>query len=111
MAKNTTQPVPSLWENEIITESTGIINNEEFGDRRLSNLEITGIGNLQIRNTGGSSASEGGMGTGGGAEKGPGITDPGGKKEKQDADSNIKDAEAETWDPLKPKEEKAKGKG
>jgi hypothetical protein len=50
------------------------------------------------------------MGTGGGAEKGAGITDPGGKNEKQDK-GNTDSSEQDTWDPLKPKEEKEKGKG
>jgi hypothetical protein len=83
---------------------------EECGCPEPGTMEITGTGNIRIINTGGSSASEGGMGTGGGAEKGAGITDPGGKNEKQDK-GNTDSSEQDTWDPLKPKEEKEKGKG
>jgi hypothetical protein len=87
--------------------STGIAT-EKPCNKEWSRMEISGTGNIQIVNTGGSSASEGGMGTGGGTEKGPGINDPAGKKDNQ---SNSTDsADEDTWDPLKPKEEKQKSK-
>lgn len=72
-----------------------------------SNMQVTGLGKLVITNTGGSSASEGGMGTGGGSEQGAGIKDPGNNSSKENAANEKKE---ESWDPLKPKEEKEKGK-
>jgi hypothetical protein len=77
--------------------------NEQFQKLELSLYEISGTGNIEIRNTGGSSAAEGGMGDGGGTEKGAGIktTDDKDKKGTTGKDED-------TWDPLKPKEEKEK---
>ena len=70
----------------------------------LSTLEVSGTGNIQIRNTGGSSAAEGGMGDGGGAEKGAGIKETGNTtKEKGDFETSN-----DKWDPVKPKDEKEK---
>lgn len=71
----------------------------------LSNLQINGEGTIEIINTGGSSAGEGGMGTGGGPEKGAGIDEEGNEKT-----TKTKEEADETWDPLKPKEEKGKEK-
>jgi hypothetical protein len=71
----------------------------------LSMFEISGTGNIEVRNTGGSSAAEGGMGDGGGTEKGAGI------KTSDDKDKKgTTGKDADTWDPLKPKEEKEKDK-
>ncbi len=67
----------------------------------LSNYEIDGSGNICINNTGGSSAAEGGMGTGGGEETGAGINE-------NDKTKGTKEEADGTWDPLKPKEEKEK---
>lgn len=92
----------------IISDRAGTILTED--ESEMTGLEITGTGSLVISNTGGSSASEGGMGTGGGAEKGPGIQDPGGNKSSQQENTSSKSSDDEEWDPLKPKEEKEKGK-
>jgi hypothetical protein len=70
----------------------------------VTDIVVDGTGNLNITNTGGSSASEGGMGTGGGPEKGAGIESPTGDK----ATTGTKGKDDETLDPLKPKEEKEK---
>ena len=57
-------------------------------------LEVSGTGNLRIVNTGGSSASEGGMGSGNDEEKEKGEIDTeSSKKEKDEADT--------TFDPIK----------
>lgn len=70
----------------------------------LSSFEVSGTGNIQIRNTGGSSAAEGGMGDGGGSEKGAGIKETGSTtKEKGDFETSD-----DKWDPVKPKENKGK---
>jgi hypothetical protein len=75
----------------------------ESNKPELSMFEISGTGNIEIRNTGGSSAAEGGMGDGGGTEKGAGI------KTLDDKDKKgTTGKDADTWDPLKPKEEKEK---
>jgi hypothetical protein len=80
-------------------------NNEGIYKPELSIFEISGTGNIEIRNTGGSSAAEGGMGDGGGTEKGAGI------KTSDDKDKKgTTGKDADTWDPLKPKEEKEKDK-
>lgn len=73
------------------------------GDRELSTLEVDGSGNIEIRNTGGSSASEGGMGDSGGAEKGPGILQPDGKPQSGETGNESFDKK---FDPLAPKEDK-----
>lgn len=59
-------------------------------------------------NTGGSSASEGGMGSGGGPEKGPGIKEDETGTANKEGKSGNSDSDDEPWDPLKPKEEKEK---
>jgi hypothetical protein len=76
----------------------------------LSNLEITGAGSIQIE-TPEVPALQKGNGNRGRKRKGAGIIDPGGKKEKTESDSKAEDTEEDTWDPLKPKEEKSEGKG
>ena len=81
---------------------------ETINDNPLSNWEITGIGNIEIRNTGGSSASEGGMGSGGGPEKGAGIKEEETGTANKEGKSDNSDSDDEPWDPLKPKEEKEK---
>jgi hypothetical protein len=82
-----------------------VANNEGIYKPELSIFEISGTGNIEIRNTGGSSAAEGGMGDGGGTEKGAGI------KTSDDKDKKgTTGKDADTWDPLKPKEEKEKDK-
>jgi hypothetical protein len=92
----------------ISTASSSFYYINEFDGEEMSMMEVTGTGNIQIRNTGGSSASEGGMGTGGGTEKGAGITAPeDDKKHKSNSESG---KDEDKWDPLKPKEEKGKEK-
>jgi hypothetical protein len=72
--------------------------------QELATIFVDATGKLNITNTGGTSASEGGMGTGGGPEKGPGIESPTGDKDG----AGTKNQDDGTWDPLKPKEEKEK---
>ena len=79
----------------------------EIDEGEPSLFEIDGSGRLVIRNTGGSSASEGGMGTGGGEEKGPGISTEEVNKTGSKPGKAVDDG---GWDPLKPKEEKGKVK-
>lgn len=69
-------------------------------------LEITGTGEIRVRNTGGSSASEGGMGSDSDDDKTKGeLTKSGGDKSgnraSEDADSDI------TFDPIKKNVRKA----
>jgi len=72
-------------------------------ETRLSNSCIDGSGNINIVNTGGSSASEGGMGSGGGTEEGAGVDEKAvGDKDK------VADKDDNRWDPLRPKDEKGK---
>jgi len=63
----------------------------------IGTLEIAGTGDIRIRNTGGSSASEGGMGSGGDDEKVKGdlTKQGGGTGTSKSDDSDI------TFDPLK----------
>ncbi|CAA9465942.1 MAG: hypothetical protein AVDCRST_MAG96-24 [uncultured Segetibacter sp.] len=75
---------------------------EDFGDTETGTLEIIGTGEIKVRNTGGSSASEGGMGsdsnTGNDKAKGD-LTKPGtgqeGTRSVEEDDSDI------TFDPIK----------
>jgi len=71
-------------------------------EQGIGSIAIDGTGSINITNTGGSSASEGGMGTGGGPEKGAGIQNPTGDS------NNTETEEDNSWDPLKPKQEKEK---
>lgn len=75
------------------------------GDLEPGIFEVDGTGKLEIRNTGGSSAAEGGMGDRGGSEKGAGITQTDGETKTNDTGSESFD---KTFDPLAPKEEKSK---
>lgn len=72
---------------------------ENFGDAE-STLEVNGIGEIQIRNTGGSSASEGGMGNDNEDDKAKGeLSKIGGK-----AGENMTGDETEddtSFDPIK----------
>jgi hypothetical protein len=82
---------------------TTILNEHDL-EVGVGSIAIDGTGKINITNTGGSSASEGGMGTGGGPEKGAGIESPTGDK----ANASTKESDDGAWDPLKPKEEKEK---
>jgi hypothetical protein len=66
--------------------------------KEISNLEVTGTGRIVITNTGGSSASEGGMGSGSDddTEKGS-LSKPG---EKSGAATSNDDTDT-TFDPIK----------
>ena len=43
--------------------NTSILRIEDFDETKTGSLEIIGTGEIRVRNTGGSSASEGGMGS------------------------------------------------
>jgi len=79
-----------------------MVSNKEI---ELSPFTIDGSGKITIQNTGGTSAAEGGMGDGGGTEKGAGITGT-----DKDDKNGTTGKDSDTWDPLKPKEEKEKDK-
>lgn len=80
--------------------------NKDYGTPELGTLEITGTGEIRIWNTGGSSASEGGMGSDSDDSKAKGdLTKPadgkGGNLSSGDDDSDI------TFDPIKKNVRKA----
>lgn len=79
---------------------------EVMYEKELSTLEVSGTGLLRITNTGGSSASEGGMGTGGGkdVEKGE-LTKPG-----EDKPAPTGNDQGDTFDPIKENVEKETNK-
>jgi hypothetical protein len=81
---------------EIITEPSRLFGKKMEG---IGSTTVDGSGNLEITNTGGSSASEGGMGSGGGADKDKDAATTGTQGGEKDTN---------TWDPVKPKEEKVK---
>src|SRR5687768_15947512 len=74
----------------------------------ISSWVITGTGNIEILNTGARSAAAGGMGSGGGPEKGPGIKESDTGIQPFDDKTVGSSSDDEAWDPLKPKEEKEK---
>jgi hypothetical protein len=68
-------------------------------DRTLGTLEVTGTGMLRITNTGGSSASEGGMGSGSDDDREKGsLSKPG---EKSGSGSSSPDDSDTSFDPIK----------
>jgi hypothetical protein len=97
---------PNVYKDEIQTVIAAPCIVSDVKEIELSEFEVSGTGKIDVRNTGGSSASEGGMGTGGGPEKGAGIEG----NEGQDKPGTSKEEADDTWDPLKPKEEKGKEK-
>lgn len=74
-------------------------------EHELSTLAVNGIGFIEIMNTGGSSAAEGGMGDRGGSEKGPGILQTDGETKTNETGNESFDKK---FDPLAPKEDKTK---
>jgi len=84
--------LPTIW-----TEGNSEVIPEEY-DIQKGTLEVTGTGKLVITNTGGSSASEGGMGSGSDDDTEKGSLGKPGEKSGQ-ASSNEDDDT--TFDPLK----------
>ncbi len=95
-----------IWnDNEFIISAPFVTPDKE--DKELSGFEVDGSGNIEIRNTGGSSAAEGGMGDRGGSEKGPGILQTDGETKTNDNNNESFDKK---FDPLAPKEDKSNEK-
>lgn len=79
--------------------NNGCINTETCGnvEIEIGTLEITGTGIIRVRNTGGSSASEGGMGTGTDDDKEKGELN----KKGVEPGKSLDDSEDFTLDPIK----------
>ncbi len=79
---------------------------EEYAEPEIK-FEVTGEGKLVITNTGGASASEGGMGTGSDDDREKGSLSKPGEKSGQASSDEDDDT---TFDPLKKKCKKSKKK-
>ncbi len=81
------------------SENTVPIITENF-ETETGALEVTGTGEIRIKNTGGSSASEGGMGSGSDDDKAKGdLTKPG--ENKSDNSKSSDDDSDTSFDPIK----------
>lgn len=102
---NNVQPCnKTLWHEGEAFESISL--DEEIKTEKWRNLEVDGTGRLVISNTGGTSASEGGMGTGGGKDAEKGELN----KIGEDKPAPTGNDQQDTFDPIKDNVEKETNK-